>query len=249
MHWLLGCAGDAAYLVEDPPAQNDLRSLLVLPISFDSTLAQRYISTEMFDRGKKQLSKSLREFLESSGHEVTLLRPTEVTLAWRDACNEAGLDFAEDDYSQVEDRYESARASLAQGLLEAHEADGVVMAGIFVREGRYVGQHLRWDGVSRQMRMEQKNNQAYVSSAMGGDIATSIRVTIFDHAGRRVFERYAGIEPIMEYRYLGGEVMSYSTGSITRRNRTDLFQDDPLMQHSIRVALMPLIVPPETRSK
>jgi len=249
MHCLLGCAGDGAFLVEDPPPQDDLRSLLVLPISFDSTAAQRYISTEMFVRGTARLSDGLLHYLESCGHEVTPLPSGEVALAWVEAAEAVGGVWAEDGRTLLEDRYESARASLAERLLRRHPADGIVMAGIFVREGRYVGLHLRWDGVSRPMKLEQKNNQAYVSSTMGGDVATSIGVTVFDRAGRKIYQRYGGIEPIIEYSYVGGGVMSYSTGSFSRRNRTDLFEDDALLQDSIRVALTPLIVRPKAASK
>jgi hypothetical protein len=241
---LLGCAGGSPYLVEDPPTLQELRTLLVLPVNFDSTAAQQHITPALFNRGVRQLSKLVADYVESARHGTKPLGRKEVEPAWRSAVEEVGGITDASGRTLLEGPYEAARVGLVRSLLARHGGDGVLMTGLFVREGRYNGQHLRWDGALRKVRLKQSNNQAYISNVSGGDLATSVRIAVYDGRGRKVFEQYGGLEPIREYRYVGGGVMEYSTGSMTSRNRTGLFQDEALLRDGVRIAMTPLIVVP-----
>jgi hypothetical protein len=203
-----------------------------------------YPLAKEFHEGKVLVSATLHQYLEATGQEATFLDRSDVESKWAEAVGSGGGIVDEKRKWLVEARYATARAAFARRVAAETGADQVLMPSLMVREGRYSGTNLRWDGVMR--RLDMKNQNPHASTRISGkDLALSIRVSIFDADGELVFEQLGGIEPITAYEHTAGKVTEMDSGSVKRRIRDDLFEDDAILRDSVRVALTPLIEAPQ----
>ena len=97
--------------------------------------------------------------------------------------------------------------ALVRRVLERSTADAVVVPTLLVREARFEGMNVMWDGVRREAPIDKGGTTRFVLFMNGEDLATSLRVTVYDGTGRKIFERHAGLEPMTRYaEVLGGEI-------------------------------------------
>lgn len=185
--------------------------------------------------GAERVGERIRDYLEQRGYEVVQPRMSTTLALWKECARRAGGIAAEEGREVDDDRYEWARSELVRRILDQLPADGAVTGAVMARQARYGGRRLHWDGVSRLAPIYNESNFP-ILSLRGKDVGTSLRTTVFDREGRKIFERYVGLEPI--HRYVAQQKR------IRRVERTDLFQDDALLDDAISLSLQPWLAPP-----
>jgi hypothetical protein len=159
---------------------------------------------------------------------------------WRTLVKQANGESSTSNTALSGPNYLAAREELAKRMLKAHPADMVVMPTLLFREGRYSGTRLKWDSVKRPVVMTERAAGASTAMIKGKDRATSVRITLFDREGHRVFERHGGIEPMT--RYSMNDAFYFSEFQIKSKLRDDLFEDPWMITDGVRIALEPWLV-------
>jgi hypothetical protein len=227
----LACAFLEPYtLAPDAPKSGELRSLLLLPLNFDVAPSPQLV------HGTEILEAKLIRFLSESGFDVHQIRLSAVTEDWRASQEEVGGLHSTRRGKLDEKSYEIARAAVVRRALARKPADAAIVPTLLVREARYYGRKLQWDGVSRDASIDMSGTTRALAYLKGKELATSLRVTVYDRSGRKVFERYAGLEPIVRY--------VTSQDHWRREQRADLFEDDRLLESGVRMAFEPWLVAP-----
>ncbi len=218
------------YLAADAPKSSDFGRVVLLPMNYDSSPRPEFAA------GVEQVGEQMRRFLEASGYEVIMPRMSDTLVLWKASSEEVGGILQLDGKSLDEERYESARSDLVRRMLDSFPADGVVSGSVMVREGRYRGLTLRWDGVTRPVPVNKERSVRSGFNIRGKAEGTSLRTTVFDRVGNRIFERYVGLEPLDGFKMgnLGYEV----------RRRKDLFLDEALLLEAIAISFQPWLVQP-----
>lgn len=225
----LGCARPY-YLAPDAPPGSELSTLLVLPLNFERT------PPDTWTDGLERLSEQLRAYLSSTGRHVERVELSEVLPVWQEAVDSVGgllgpgarFDAA---------RYEAARTQLARRLASGRDVDAVVLPSVLSRIAQADGRsHLRWDGVVRRIPLEAGDPEIEPPGLAGSFEASSLRVSVFDPWGERLFERVRGLEPLESVRF-DGTRLRYA-------ERSDLFRDEALLQEEVRLVFEPLIEAP-----
>lgn len=227
---VFGCAFAPSYqLADDAPKSGDFTRLVLLPMNFDQS------PNPALAPGAELMEERTRRYLEASGYEVVVPRMSTTLALWK-ACTEAVGGIADVDGEElIVERYERARSDLVRRTLESNPADGVVSAAVMVREGRYSGFNLRWDGVERPVPIDMGKTNLTIAYLNGTDAGISLRISVFDRNGRKIFERYVGLEPLRRYQVV------YPRVEISERK--DLFQDDALIEEVIALSFQPWLVP------
>ena len=217
-------------LTRDAPNPQELHSLLLLPLNFDAAPAPRLV------HGTEILEAKLARFLSESGFDVQQLRLSAVTQDWRASQNEVGGLESTRRGKLDEKRYGIARVTVVRRALARKPADAAIVPTLLVRQARYDGRDLRWDGVVRDVPLDMSGTTRALAFARGTMPATSLRVSLYDRSGAKLFERYVGLEP------LGRIVTSQDRWEL--KPRTDLFEDDPLLDSAVRMAFEPWMLAP-----
>jgi hypothetical protein len=222
-----GCqTGANVFIAKDAPSGESLHRLVVLPMNFE------YEMPPNFEQGAKLLATELVGFLTDTGHEVEVVPFSEALHNWANvAANEKTASVG---------GYEIARAELARRTVTEHPADAVVVPTLMIRPGQYAGRVMRWDGTRQPIKILRDNMNTrtmtdVVTSLSGTGKATSIRITIYDASATKIFEAYAGLEPIIYIRE--------TEHNFYIRQRNDLFNDQQILKDGIRRSLAPLIAP------
>lgn len=226
----LACAlFEPYFLARDAPRANELRTLLVLPANFDHTPKAELV------RGTEIVEDKIVHYLSEAGFDVRQLHLSAVTEDWRASQKEVGGIKARRGRID-EKRYESARSSLVRRALERQPADAAIVPTLLLREASYRGFEASWDGVTREVSIDTGGTTRSVLLMRGKDLAISLRITVYDRSGRRVFERYAGLEPIARY--------ETAQNHWKRAVRSDLFGDEEILDSGVRMAFAPWIEAP-----
>jgi hypothetical protein len=181
--------------------------------------------------GAELLGERIRSQLEARGFEV-LAPEMSATLALWKQCSESVGGIADASGQKLDrERYARARSELVRRTLESLPADGAVSAAVLVREARYNGNRLAWDGVMRPVLLDMGNTNRAVLALKGKDMGVSLRTTVFDREGRNIFERYVGLEPLRRFRVKDNRLQI--------SERTDLFQDEAMLEQSVALSFQP----------
>lgn len=238
--WVLtaaGCAGGGTFLSETAPPPTSVHTVLLLPMNFDATP-----SSHAMAEGVRAVQGEVKRYLESLEREVEHPPLSTVMREWNAVILAADVSGDEDDAVLLE-KLAAARAELARRLAERYPADVVAMPTLLVREGRYVGLELTWDGVTRPVPLRQQSQWMGVHRIGGTGSGTSLRVTLFSPEGERFFERYAGMEPTHGYTIAGP---ARGPGvDITPWPRTDLFEDPEVIEYAVKKGFEPYLAPRE----
>jgi len=226
-----GCGSFAPYFLDrDAPKAADLRSSLLLPFNFDLAPAPQFV------RGSEVLDEKVVRLLEASGLQVNRLALSATLEDWSSSLEEVGGIESERRGKLDRERHEAARVALVRRVLARQAADAVILPTVLAREARYSGQKLHWDGVWRDAPIDMGGTTRALAYLDGTEYATSLRVTIYDRSGNKVFERYAGLEPMARY--------ETKQDHWRRVLRTDLFEDDEILDSGVRMAFDPWIEAP-----
>jgi hypothetical protein len=229
----LGCSlfSTQAYLLaEGAPTSAEFRRLVLLPLNFDRS------PSPQLALGVEEMGERMRGYLEQRGFEVVSPAMSSTLAVWRQCEQQVGGLAAGEGREVDIDRYESARSELVRRVLEAISADGVVAGAVMIREAQYSGQFLRWDGASRRVSIDMGNTNMPVLALRGKDAGTSLRTSVFDRSGRKIFERYVGMEPMRSYK------VKYPRVQVVERR--DLFQDEALLDEVVQLSFQPWMPPP-----
>lgn len=228
---VLGCSHllPRFHLSEDAPKSGDLARLVLLPMNFEhsprSSLAP----------GTELMGERIRSYLEASGYEVVVPRMSETLALWKKSIAVVGGIADESGEALDEERYGRARSELVRGTLASIPADGVVAATVLVREARYVGMDLSWDGAVRPVVIDMGNTNLPALRLNGKDMGTSLRTSVFDREGSNFFERLVGLEPLRRIRVVNRRIKV--------EEREDLFQDEALLEDGIALSFQPWLTP------
>jgi hypothetical protein len=218
-----GCSlfGPEFHLAEDAPKSAALRRVALLPMNFDQS------PRPSLAPGTELMGERIRQYLEARGYEVVTPAMSTTLALWRECTREVGGLVDESGKKLDEERYERAQSQLVRRTLEAFPADGVVSATVVLRKARYAGKNLVWDGVSRPVPIDVGKTNIAVRRLQGSDLGISLRTRVFDQQGRKFFERYVGLEGLHHY------------GPMGRLERTDLFQDESLLEQGVELSFEP----------
>ncbi len=225
---LLACGGPY-HLASDAPKSRDLERLVLLPLNFESA------PNPVIAPGTELVREKIRSYLEGMGYEVLEPRMSTTLALWRKCTEDVGGIDEKQGRELSTDRFELARSDLVRRTFESLPADGAVAGTVMLREGRYSGRSLHWDDVTRPVRVDNESNYP-VLALRGKGVGISLRTTVFDRQGRKVFERTVGLEVVTRY-----EADHSRLRSITR---TDLFQDAALLEDSISLSFRPWLDAP-----
>ncbi len=215
-------------LIDGAPKSSDFKRVVLLPMNFD------HAPHPQLAPGVELMGERIRSYLEARGYEVVSPRMSTTLALWKTSTEAVGGIADEDGIKLNDERYREAQAELVRRTLESLPADGVISAAILIREARYSGQYLHWDGVRRPVAFSGKTNHA-ILYLKGKAPATSLRTRVFDGKGRNIFERYVGLEPTLRVE------LEYSRYRIVPRS--DLFHDDVLIEEGISLSFQPWLLP------
>ena len=210
----LGCSVFAPpfHLSDGAPMGSDFDRLVLLPMNFDHS------PRPALAPGVELVGERIRSYLEATGYEVVVPRMSATLALWQECAAHVG-GIADESGKELDgERYERARSELVRRTLESIPADGVIAATVMVRKGRYFGKTLRWDGVARPVSIDMGNTNRSIHSLRGKGEGTSLRTSIFDREGGKLFERYVGLEPIHRHQVVY-PVWRPSNGRISFRTR------------------------------
>lgn len=211
-------------LAEGAPPSRDFHRVVLLPMNFD------YSPSPAIAQGAALVGTRIRGHLEARGKEVVQVRMSTTLALWKEC-------IADERSGEIdEDVYERARSELVRRVLASIDADGVVAGAVIVREGRYEGKKLHWDGSSRAVSIDMAKTNMPVLHLNGTDPGTLLRTTVFDRDGNKIFERYVGLEPIRSYRVEWPRLRPV--------DRSDLFQDAALLEEGVSRSFEPWLSPP-----
>lgn len=232
------CAGTPKdlFLTETLPPVDQIKTAVLMPLNFDHT------ANASLQDGLKKLQLELATQLNAAGIETIEPRMSTVMGTWRMLVKQANGESSTSNTALSGPNYLAAREELAKRMLKAHPADMVVMPTLLFREGRYSGTRLKWDSVKRPVVMTERATGASTAMIKGKDRATSVRITLFDREGHRVFERHGGIEPMT--RYSMNDAFYFSEFQMKSKLRDDLFEDPWMITDGVRIALEPWLVVP-----
>lgn len=217
-------------LSSDAPKSGDLKRIVLLPINFDSS------PPPLIAPGVEVMGERILLFLEARGYEVVLPRMSTTLALWKACTRDVGGISKQGGKGLDIDRYNEARSHLVRRTLESVSADAVVAVTVMVREGRYTGTKLRWDGVSREVPINTEATTHAVMMLRGEAAGTTLRTSVFDAKGRLIFQRYVGLEPVNAYKIVGNKYRPII--------RKDLFQDEPLLEEAVALSFEPWMSPP-----
>ena len=232
---LSGCAApveEPVFLAPGHEAAPAPTRLLVLPFNVHTSLPDSLLDAA------ETTDDILHELLREAGHDVERLKLSHSQRAWRKAVNSiGGLDPANPE--TVREGIRTATSIMARDLAEERSFDAVVVPVLLVREAATAQRIGRWDHTRQPVRFTQNGREVYQVEDMmmrGRTRAISIRLSAFDPAGTRVFERTQGLElldeAIVEGRYY--RILP----------RTDLCTDLEWVRSRTRLAFSPWLALP-----
>lgn len=220
----------AAPILADTPATSVSapRPVLLLPLNVEE------VPPEYLADGTEIVDGVLAAALEQRG--VSFVQPSlvEGIRFWSRAI--AGIGGLVVDLDGVdEESVLLARDRLVRNLLAHFDARAIVWPDLLEREGQLRRKELSWDGTTRRLKETAGNNTATAGS--------SIRIRVYDAQAELVHEQYQGLELIHVYRRSRfrrvGDMYEYYYAYFVR---TDLFENDALLQRAVRAAL-PEVLP------
>lgn len=222
-----------SFVAESLPPSGGIETVLVLPMNFDHS------PNASLQQGLRALEREIESQLSAAGFTLVEPRMSKVMKQWTRLVMQGTGGRSTQSSALSGENYETAREHLARRMLKTHPADMVVMPTLLLREGRYSGSNLRWDSVKRPVVMEERKAGASATPT-GKDLGTSIRVTLYDRDGNRVFERYAGLEPIM--RYSMNDAYYVHEFRMKSKTRDDLFEDAAIITEGVKLAFEPWLI-------
>jgi hypothetical protein len=133
-------------------------------------------------------------------------------------------------------RFDRAAAALVAAFrARGTEFDALLIPALVIRQGKVVGQSVQWDGVVRNLPLEYENrDKAHIEARRRLETrCTSLRVLAYGADGKRLFERYGGLEVTQR--------MKIAEGNWSWTLRGDLFRKREDLESGVRVALRPLL--------
>ena len=226
-----GCAlfAEPFHLSDDAPKSSDFETVVFLPMNFD------HLPRPALAQGAERMGDEILDYLEASGYQVVVPRMSSTLALWGECVDHVGGITTGSGEALDQERYDGARSELVRRTLESLPAHGVISATVLVREGRYSGRKLRWDGVGRTVSIDMGDSNLPVAYLNGTDAATSLRTSVFGRRGQKIFERTVGLEPLHRYQ------VEYPR--LKAVERTDLFQNEALIEEVIALSFQPWLVP------
>jgi hypothetical protein len=140
--------------------------------------------------------------------------------------------------------FEDAARALAVELRKHAEFGVMVAPSVFIREAPISERSAHWDGVERELGLEQRSSQDPRVAAMpfeGVAPAASLHVAVFDPTGDEIHEGKGGLELLVDVRLTGEDAAGQPEFEFTPRST--LFENREHVREGITVAFAPLLEP------
>lgn len=213
------------HLAEDASRSTEFRRLSLLPMNVDRT------PIAVLAPGAELMGERIRSHLEAKGFQVVAPPMSKTLEIWKQCVADVGGLTHESGEMLDPERYARARSELARRTLESYPADGVVASAVVLRDARYSGDKLAWDGVMRPALVDISESNRALIQFRGHELGISLRTSVFDREGRNIFERYVGLEPLRRFRVKDGRMQV--------ANRTDLFQEEAIIAQGVTLSFEP----------
>ena len=212
----------------EPPLPH-ISSVLVAPMNFNQDLPEKLdagapvvhelLSGLIYQRDIRVSSVPFEEF-----HDIWIAEAKAVGTLY-DA--EGNLDPARYD--------EAVRSLVAAYRKRGAEFDVLLIPYLAVRPGSVVGQSVKWDGTTQRLPLEYRNrDRAHLEARRGLQVGcTSLHVLAYDAEGKRLFERYGGLEVMQR--------MQIDENGWRWASRDDLFRKRTDLEEGVAIALEPLL--------
>jgi hypothetical protein len=216
---LVACAGGPAF----GPAPE---FVLLAPPNFGRELP------ETFAEGPPVLSQELRAALEARGVRVFAPDRAEFGEVWEAATGDVGTllgpsgDF---DAAQLD---RALRALVETWASRGVRFDRVLLPQLELRSATIAADGASWDGVKRRVEVDRSKAGKALWTWPNRESATclSLRLLVYAGDGRRLYDRYGGLEVVHRYR----------SSDLSATVRWDLFSDRAAVREGVEIALAPL---------
>lgn len=227
----LACALSACAGTREPELAPlpEIDAVLLAPLGVTST---REVAT-----GAEALDEVIARVLWESDLRVHAAPAAEVRSDWSAAQRDVGpIGVPGEPGDEASQRFDRAAAALAAAWrARGTEFDALLIPFVVNRPGTVVGQSVQWDGVVRPLPLEYAHrDKAHVEARRRLTArCTTLRVLAYGADGRRLFERYGGLEVTQR--------MKIAEGNWSWTQRSDLFRKRDDLEDGVRVALRPLL--------
>ena len=181
-----GCAGRNV-LARGHAGGEAVREVLLFPLNVVVPIPAG------LEAGAPSVEVELRTYLESRGKRVQTLAPRDAHAAWL-----AGAQALKAEVGDAQMSFEGAARILARQLAKAHRFDALVLPWIVLRPAKVRGRVVRWDGVTRTLRVVNPSGRSlgFLDDFEAQAAAPSIQVAVFSAEGARIFEGAGGLDLI-----------------------------------------------------
>lgn len=222
---MVGCAGGATVAVAPKGPQHPERVILA-PVSFNQNVP------ELLEPGVPVLAEEIEWYLRQRGCDVATPSLAAFDDLWKQSGSEIGTLYDEEGKLQ-QDRFDAAVGALVAALRRRGESfDALVLPYLHLRQGRFRGKSVTWDGVRRKLQIEYAHHDVVqVGFDRGTTPVTSVRILVYDADGSKQLDSYGGLELTLEMKISGDFYHLFQ--------RTDLFEDPEPLRDGVRVAFEP----------
>jgi hypothetical protein len=141
--------------------------------------------------------------------------------------------------------YDDAARIFVQKLAQHAEFDTVIAASLYVQKARISGRVARWDGVERELEIEEQGRLSPsipANTPLEGEApGASLHAVVLDSKGVKIQEARGGLELLVSVRVQRNARIPDSEPKFAFATRTDLFGNRTHLREGIAEALAPFL--------
>lgn len=232
---LLGCA-------KAPPAGrtvlvgNAAQTLLILPLNVAAIMPPELDGMSSFVRSELEI------YLADHGKTLKTVSFPDARRLWLSSIREvrSGPNGARSGYDDA--------ARVFVGMLAQHaEFDSVIAPSLYVQKAHISGWFARWDGVERELEMEESGRKSPgipANTPLQGDApGASLHAVVLDSKGVKIQEARGGLELLVSVRVKKNPRIPNGDPKFSFATRTNLFSSRVHLREGIALALAPFLPP------
>jgi hypothetical protein len=222
-----GCAGRSPAPAAPSPGAA-ARQLVLLPLDVVAPVPPG------LEPGVGFVEAELLLTLESHGKSVRLLAARDAHAAWLAAARDLKAEVGDDEMD-----FEGAARVLERNIARDSPFDALVLAWIVLRPAKVRGRSVRWDGVTRTLRVVNSTDRSlgFLDDFEAVAAVPSIQLAVFSAQGEPIFEGIGGLDLVHALTVEG------DPPKIDARPhpREEVFSDRTSLREGIAIALDPFV--------
>ncbi len=232
---LLGCA-------KAPPAGrtvlagNAAQTLLILPLNVAAVMPPELDSMSPLVR------KELEIYLADHGKTLKTVSYPDARRLWLSSIREV-----RSGPNGARSGYDDAARVFVRKLAQHAQFDTVIAPSLYVQKARISGRFARWDGVERELEIEEQGRLSPsipANTPLEGEApGASLHAVVLDSKGVKIQEARGGLELLVSVRVQRNPRIPNSEPQFAFATRTDLFSNRAHLREGIAHALAPFLPP------